>query len=59
MFVSLVACLAAESTASCIWRLMCPGIQMNVASELIEVRVWRVRRIRCVSGFVVEELDSV
>ena len=44
IFLNSVACLVAESTASCSCRLICPGIQMNVTCVSIGMSVWRVKR---------------
>ena len=40
IFLDPVARWAAESTASCSIKSICPGIQMNVILVLIELRVW-------------------
>ena len=40
IFLDSVACLAAESTASCSCKLICPRIEMNVTCVSIGMSVW-------------------
>ena len=53
-FFDSVACLVAESTASCSGWLICPGIQINITCVSIEMSV-----TRWASGFMVEVSESV